>query len=168
MNSDVYVEWLIKRKTTLKDILLRAFSILLIIACVIVFLLWGIIGLIGEMIACYLAFYMFKWTSIEYEYCYVAGDLSIDKVMGKYKRKRCATIDMNLVEVVAPRGHEALRQFENSKCGYKNYTSRMDLNTVYVMYYRKDSELIKVEFEPNSKMIDAMELQFPRKVYVQK
>lgn len=164
--NETYVEFLIKRRNTWKGIAMRMLSILLILVCVVVFLFYGSIGMLAEIIACYLAFYIFKWTSIEYEYCYLTGDLIIDKVMGKYKRKRCVKVDMNLVEVVAPKGHEALREFENKPCTSKNYTSLMDQGTVYVIYYRKDSELLKLEFEPNEKIIEGMQLQAPRKVFI--
>lgn len=164
--NETYVEWLIKRKNTWKGILMRVFSVFLILVCVVIFLYFGSIGMLAEIAACYLAFYIFKWTSIEYEYCYITGELIIDKVMGKYKRKRCALVDMNLVEVVAPKGHKALEEFENKPCKAKNYTSLMNLNTVYVVYYRKDSDLLKLEFEPNSKIVEGMQMQAPRKVFI--
>ncbi len=165
--NDVYVEWLIKRKSTLSGILLRALSIVLIVGCVFVFLFFGIIGLILEMIACYLAFFIFRMTSVEYEYIYLSGELGIDKVMGKSKRKKLARIDMSTVEVVAPVGHDELSEYKNKKCLYKDYTSLMNLNTVYSVYYRKDSDLLKIDFEPNSKIMEAMQLQSPRKVFIQ-
>lgn len=163
--NDVYVEWLVKRKSTIKGIMARILSILLIPVCIYIYLFYGIIGLFAEIAACYLAFYVFKWTSVEYEYCYISGELIIDKIMGKFKRKRCVKIDMSTVEVVAPRGHSTLKEYENKKHISKDYSTLTGENEVYVIFYRKDSDLIKVEFEPNEKIIDGMQLQAPRKVF---
>jgi len=96
--NDVFIERLIKRKLLPLCIALRIISIILILVSVLLVLQIGSLGVIIETIVCIGAFYIFKYTSIEYEYCYVAGEFIIDKVMGKAKRKRCIKIDMNTVE----------------------------------------------------------------------
>ena len=122
--------------------------------------------MIVEGFACWAAYYMFKYTSIEYEYCYVTGELIVDKVMGKEKRKRCVKIDMNTVELVAPVGHESINEFANVKVMNENFASRFNPDKEYVMFYRKDTDLIKMTFEPDETIVKAMQLVAPRKVYI--
>ena len=54
--NETYVEWLVKRKNTVKGLLMRALFILLIVACVGVFLFFGIIGLMAEVIVCFITY----------------------------------------------------------------------------------------------------------------
>ena len=164
--NDIFVERLIKRKITPFCIILRILSIALILGSVVLFLRFGSIGLILEVIACYFAYYIFKYTSIEYEYCYVTGEFIIDKVMGKAKRKRCVKIDMNTVELVAPVGHETVNEFANAQFVEKNFSSRFKVNKEYVMFFRKDADLIKMTFEPDETIVKAMQLVAPRKVHL--
>lgn len=162
--NETYVEWLVKRKNTVKGLLMRALFILLIVACVGVFLFYGVIGLMAEVIVCFITYKVFVSTSVEYEYCYLTGELIIDKVMGKVKRKRCVSIDMNTVELVAPRGNKELEALLGKCNKTSDYSTLMDLSTVYTVIFRKDSDVLRVDFEPNEKMIDAMQMQYPRKV----
>ena len=164
--NDVFVERLIKRKITPFCMALRILCVLLIIGSVVLFVMYGSIGLILEVIVCYAAYYMFKYTSIEYEYCYVTGEFVIDKVLGKAKRKKCVKIDMSTVELVAPVGHEAIDEFANAQFVEKDFSSRFKVNKEYIMFFRKDTDLIKMTFEPDETIVKAMQMVAPRKVYI--
>ena len=164
--NDTFIERLIKRKISTLGIVLRISFVVAIFACVIIFLQYGSIGFILEVIVSYTAFYIFKYTSIEYEYCYVTGEFIIDKVMGKAKRKKCIKVDMSTLELVAPVGHESVNEYNNSKVVFKKFSSGYNPDKEYVMFYRKDADLVKITFEPDEEIVKAMQMIAPRKVYI--
>lgn len=164
--NDVFIERLIKRKLLPISIALRVLSIILILVSVVLVLQIGSLGIIIEVVVCFGAYYVFKYTSVEYEYCYVAGEFIIDKVMGKAKRKRCMKIDMNTVELVAPVGHETINEYSNVKFENKNFASGYNQDKEYVIFFRKDADLFKVVFEPDESIVSAMQMMAPRKVHI--
>lgn len=163
--NDTFVERLIKRKLLPISIALRIISIVLIFVSIGVFLYYGIIGLLLEVVCCFLAYYVFKYTSVEFEYCYVTGEFVVDKIMGKAKRKRCIKVDMSTVELVAPIGHETINEYTNVQAENKNFASRFNPDKEYVMFFRKDTGLYKVIFEPDEAVLKAMQLVAPRKIH---
>ena len=54
-----------------------------------------------------------EW-DLEYEYIFVKGELDIDKIMGKSRRKRCVVVDLESTEIVAPLNSHALDSFKNN------------------------------------------------------
>ena len=44
--------------------------------------------------------FLFRRLDLEYEYLYVNGDLDIDKIMGKQKRKRVFSMNVNDLELL--------------------------------------------------------------------
>ena len=47
---------------------------------------------------------MFRNLNVEYEYVFVNGDLDIDKIMNKARRKRMFSVDADQMELLAPVG----------------------------------------------------------------
>ena len=85
--SDYYTEQLVKKRADMKDVFIKALLVALtIVSVLIVFLFpFGIILPVGMIV---LDVFMFRRMNVEYEYLYVNGDLDIDKIMNKAKRKR--------------------------------------------------------------------------------
>lgn len=101
---------------------------------------------------------------MEYEYTFVKGELDIDKIMAKAKRKRCAVFNMEQTEVVAPEGAHQLDNFKNTPCKVMDFSSGIPENKKYIMYTSYHNEIVKVIFEPNDRMLDDMWNTAPRKV----
>ena len=59
----------------------------------------ALIVFVGLIVLCYFKLPSFD---LEFEYLYVNGELDVDKIMSKTKRKRVARIDMDKVELIAP------------------------------------------------------------------
>ena len=54
---------------------------------------------------------MFRNLNVEYEYVFVNGDLDIDKIMNKARRKkRMSSVDADQMELLAPVGAVELMQ----------------------------------------------------------
>ena len=85
--SDLYIELLVKKKKTSTDTLLKA----LMIGVTVIFVLGGIlfnpIILIPAIVMGVVDYFKLPALDLEYEYLYVNGELDIDKIMSKQKRK---------------------------------------------------------------------------------
>lgn len=162
--NEVFIEQLVKRKTTSKSILAK---VALIFATVIVFALSLIIpfGLILGILMVLLDIYVFKMFDLEFEYTYIRGELSIDKIMGKERRKKAATFDLSKLEIIAPSDSYLLDSFRNCNKVY-DFTTLEEGAKVYAMIIHGNSGYDKVLFEPNSEILSAMKDAHPRKINI--
>ena len=99
---------------------------------------------------------------VEYEYLYVNGDLDIDKIMHKAKRKRVFSTNISNMELLAPEGAEELNQYRNAHVA--DYSSGMAGAKKYVLVVAENGQITKLVFEPNETIIEGMFLMAPRKV----
>ena len=165
MSEDNYVEWLVKRKdpgyavpVTILMIVLCIFSVLTALQTVL-----GVIIMLAVGAATY---FVFLNMSVEYEYLFAEGGLSVDRIMGRARRKRVFDCDKEDVQIVAPADSFVLKDYERQGAKIKDFSSGRRDAKVYAMMYQKGAENYKVLFEPNEKMIGAMRRAYPRKVVV--
>ena len=85
--SDFYTEQLIKKQTTGKDRMIKILLILLTVVSVLIIFIFPF-GIILPVALIALDVFMFQRMDVEYEYLFVNGDLDIDKIMHKARRKR--------------------------------------------------------------------------------
>ena len=100
MNQD-YVEWLVKRKDPAYAWPVRILMGILCAAALVMALVvvWGPILL---LIAGAATFFVFQMLSVEYEYLYVDGSLSVDKILGKARRKKVLECLKEELLMIAP------------------------------------------------------------------
>lgn len=165
MNND-YIEYMIKRKTNATSIAARIGSILFVVVCVMLYPIFNFVAFGISIIAAYLVRYTFQSTNVEYEYIYLGGECRIDKIMSKRKRKSCTKFELDKVEIIAPEGHESLKEYVNKDCVLKKYVSGDKDAKRYIVYERRDANLVEIIFEPNEKLLKAMQNHSPRKVII--
>ena len=107
--------------------------------------------------------YIWKRFDLEYEYIYYNGDIDIDVIKGKIKRKRMFSVNAKTLEVMAPTGSIELQQFSNLKL-YDCSTNTG--NKTYEMVFMKGDRKVRVIFEPNESIVQGMRLFAPRKVFL--
>ena len=112
-------------------------------------------------------YFVFYLTGVEYEYLYVDKSLTVDKVIAKRTRKRVAQFDLERMECCAPYGHAILKDYENRSLDAKDFSSGYEKNAdkKYVLIYDGQKKVI---FEPSEKMMEAIYMVSPRKVYINK
>lgn len=163
---DVYVEWLVKRQQTLTDKLIRiAMMTLSVISILLVVLTGQLIMMIVAVGVCVLTYIMYGRTDLEYEYTYVTGELMIDRIMAKSRRKRVETIDTNRIEVVAPLNSPHLDGHKHKKykeCDYSSGVQKQGSH-IFVMYHADGKKII---LEPNRDLIVALRENLPHKVHI--
>lgn len=162
--NDSYVEILVKRhKKPVHTAIQIGLLVITVILCLLGLILHWIL-LIPGIILLVLDNFLLPLLNLEYEYLYVSGELTVDKIMGKNKRKNCFTGEMDKIELVAPLDSQQLAEYKNMQCVEKDYTSGNEEARVFACIYRGEKEVWKVLFEPNDKMLELMYLTAPRKI----
>ena len=112
--SDFYTEQLVKKQSGAKEMAIRAGLIVLTVIAVFIVLMFPL-GIILPILAVVLDVFMFRRLNVEYEYLFVNGDLDVDKIMSRAKRKRMFSMNVSEMELLAPSDAPELRQYQNAK-----------------------------------------------------
>ena len=162
--SESYVELLVKKKKTPKDSILKG----LMIAGIVILVLIGLViplVLIAAIALGVLAYFKMPGLDLEFEYLYVNGELDIDKIMSKVKRKRVGSFDISKAEMVAPVKSHELDYYRQSKdMKVVDCSSGEDHANVYGMVIKDEKGMKLVLFEPNQEILDDMRRIATRKV----
>lgn len=159
--SDFYTEQLVKKQATMKDVFIKAFLVALAIVSVFVVLMFPV-AIIVPVVVITAVVFLIRRLNVEYEYLYVNGDLDIDKIMNKAKRKRVFSTNISSMELLAPEGADALNQFRNAKV--LDFSSGMADAKRYVFVVAENGQVTKMIFEPNEEIVEGIFLMAPRKV----
>lgn len=153
--NEVFVEQIIKRKTSLKGVCLRMLAVLLVLAGLISVLFLGVLGFTITALLVYVAYLIFNQTSIEYEYSLLNGEMTIDKIMGQNKRKHVTELDIKQAEIIAPAYSDDIISRINGIKTF-DYSSGFRNDGRYSMILYDGKERIQVLFDPNENIIEAM------------
>lgn len=165
--KDVYVEWLVARKRNFTGKVLRG---VFMAASILLWLLsMGLVNsflLIIAVIVSILTYFLYSFTAVEYEYVYVNGELMIDRILRKSMRKRMLNVDAAEIEIVAPMTSPKVDGYKHRQWKEFNFTSgyEKDKRRIFEIYCNNG---VKVIFEPNREMVEAMKSQMPHKVTVE-
>ncbi len=165
--KDVYVEWLVKRQQTLTDKLIRIATMTLSVISVLLVLLTGqLLVMIVAVAVCVLTYIAYNRTDLEYEYIYVSGEMAIDRIMSRSRRKRVEVIDTTRIEVLAPLNSPRLDGHKHKKYKELDYTSGMKDQSkhVFVMYHADGKRIL---LEPNRELVQALRDAMPHKVFME-
>lgn len=163
MNQDTYVEWLVKRKEPAYAWPVRiAMGVLCLLALFIALMqVWGILLLTAVGAG---TFFLFQMLSIEFEYLYVDGSLSIDKILGKARRKKVIECAREELLMAAPLDSFVLKDYETKDIKVLDCSSGKREGNIYAFIYQKGSQHIKLILEPNDKLLQAVRYTSPQKI----
>ena len=105
---------MVKKQTDMKDMLTKAVLVAVTIVSFLIVLMFPI-GLILPIAMIVLDVFMFRRLNVEYEYLFLNGDLDIDKIMNKAKRKKVFSVNVGDLELMAPLDAVELRQYQNAR-----------------------------------------------------
>lgn len=159
--SDFYTEQLIKKQADTKDMVIKAVLVAVAIVSVVMVFMFPV-GLIIPIVIIALVWFLISRLNVEYEYLYVNGDLDIDKIMNKSKRKRIFSTNVEEMELLAPADSPRLDQFRNARV--INLSSGRADARLYAMVVSNSGQMAKLIFEPNDTIIEGLFMLAPRKV----
>lgn len=159
--DDFYTEQLIKKQTSSKDTLKKVGLIAVTVLSVLLAFVMPI-GIILPIIMIVIDVLVFQSLNVEYEYAFVNGDLDIDKIMNKSRRKRLISVDAEQMILLAPVGSVELMQYKKAKTC--DYTSGNNNANVYALIATDKGETRQILFEPNETIVEGFFIKAPRKV----
>lgn len=167
--EDGFVEFMVEKKTTTKDVIIRGLS-------------WGLMAAVliapypffGSPIYIPMALFIeiFLWlgyryfvirhTNTEYEYSYCDKEITIDRIMNKEKRKTIFSCTIDRMNVLAPVGSYHLDGFKPSE--EKDFSSGTD-GKGYAHYVLICDEKKKILLDLSPEFVKIVQNNAPRKVF---
>lgn len=162
--NELYAEVNVKAKPTTNSLLIRmgmiGGSALLLIAAlflgITILVPFAALAILGTI------YFMPRFSKIEYEYIYCDGQLDFDRIAGGASRKNVLRIDLEEVEMIAPKDSHYLDSFQNIT-NKKDFTSKNQKN-IYVIVGGFGDKRMQIYFEPNEKMLNCLFTKAPSKV----
>ncbi len=174
--SDVFIEYLIKRKKDKKDFLIIAGLVILafilsfgffFVGCMIIPDFTGVWLLLFAFIW-YFAYIFISQRNIEFEYALTNSEFDIDKIAAKKKRTRLANFDFKRAEIVANiNDTEHSNILKDTSLKTLDYTSNTaDKSNVYFVVVVIEGEKQIILFEPTQRMLENICKFNPRNVFI--
>lgn len=153
--EEVFVEQIIKRRINASSLLLRIISVLIVLLSLLMIGRLFMLGITISILLIYGTYLVWSYTSVEYEYSFVNGELSIDKILGQRKRKFVKNFEIKNAEVIAPvfsdeiKGRAGNIKTIDFSSGYKS-------DKVYAMIINDGNGTTQVLLEPDEDVLKAM------------
>lgn len=159
------IEVIVHKKTNPVFPVLRVMCI----AIAVVFILLSkmtFAALIIAVPAIFLAWYFWRKLDVDYEYCFVDGELRVSRIMNKSKRKDLAKYDISSMEAYGPVNSIHLDSYKNRTWKDLDYSSG-EIQQPDVRYYMYLQNSIRLILEPTEELTAAIRQIAPRKVFLQ-
>ncbi len=158
--GDVYVECLVKAKLSPAGKYLKVFFAALTVGLIAAVPLIGTVTLPVAALTGLGAYLAGQGADLEYEYLYLGKELSVDKVIGKSRRKKAGVYSIERMEILAPADSHHLDGYRNRNVPIKDYSAGEGAGQ-YAMY----CEGHKVLLSPSEELVKAIKNAAPRKVF---
>ena len=166
--GDLYYELLVKKNQTFKEKLTKFGVITLVVILGLGGLILSPIFLIAAMILGFAAFYfILPSTDLEFEYLFVNGEMDIDKVMSKTKRKKVKSFSIKDAEIVASMKSHRLDHYKNNqKMKTLDFSSGDPEHYRLGVIARDGAEACMIIIEPDEKLANQIKYCAPSKVFL--
>lgn len=166
---DVFMEKIVARKKSVKDSALGAGIILAGLILMVVISNIPVIAQLGLNLflfagLVYLAYRLITSRNIEFEYIVTNGELDIDKIIAKRKRKRIFSASCKEFEILARVKSNSFSQSVQSIKNRIDASSSLDSPDTYFATLNYKGERTVVIFEPDERMLNNFKVFIPRKI----
>lgn len=165
--SELYSECLVTREAKAKDTIIRYGLIALTVLAVAAGLFFHPLALIAAIGLGIADYFIIPKTDLEYEYLFVNGELDIDMIMSKTKRKKVKTLNLTEADLVAPVNSHRMDYYNsNQKLKVQDYSSGNPQHKKFAIIIRDNGETCKILIEPDETMANAIKNSAPSKVFL--
>lgn len=165
---DIFVEYMVKKQSSGMEMLLKILYALGAAFILVASFLFG--GLLGpfSMIATlvgfgsvYGAYLLITNMNVEYEYIVTNGEMDIDKIIARRKRKRLLTANARSFESAGPYNHQAHlnAQYENRVYACENVVAP---NNYYAVFNHSKLGKTLLVYTPDDRILNAMKTFIPK------
>lgn len=162
--NETYAEYLVKRKTPPYAYVLNAVLGFITLISIFLALTTGVLAVILMFVCGFVTYLSYRNTRIEYEYLFVTGQLSIDKILGKATRKKAFECSMEEIQIIAPSDSHVLNDYKLQNQKVLDLSSKAPGAHTYTAVIQSGGISTRLIFEPNDKMLHCFRQTAPRKV----
>lgn len=161
MLTDVFVEYMVKKKLSGKDILIcLGASVGGAVLAFLGLMLTPILPMLPFLVICgviYGLYWVISSRSVEYEYSITNGDISVDKITNRRSRKRLTSFDAKAIEEMGKYTENA-QKLRNKRVDKTIFASEMEdgKDAWYVIAKSRKTGLTLLVFSPDERCIDAI------------
>lgn len=169
---DVFMEKIVAKRKDIKDNLIIS-AVIFFTSVISLAVLTLKIPLISDLslnifIAAaliYLAYRLITSRNVEFEYIVTNGDLDIDKIISKRKRKRIFSANCKEFDIVARTGSNSFSQSVQAMKSRIDASSTPGSPDAFFITTNYKGEKTLVIFEPDERMLNSFKMAIPRKVF---
>ena len=168
---DIFMEKLVTRKKGFKDqlitigIILGALILIMLSLSIKVIVELGI-GPFLFLGLGYLAFRLVSARNVEYEYIVTNGELDIDKIIAKRKRKRIFSASCKEFDILSRVKSDNFNHSVQSITNRIDASSSMDSPDAFFATLNYKGQKTLVIFEPDERMLNNFKFFIPRKIFL--
>ena len=121
------------------------------LASYIVILFWLVVGIV------YVAYRIISSTNVEFEYSVTNGELDVDKIINKKRRKHLLSADTKSFEIFEPVTEELLNRVKGTGANIVLHAEG-DISSpdTYVAVFNKNGAKYCLYFQPSQRILDAI------------
>jgi hypothetical protein len=167
--NDVFVEQIVEQRQSLRSVLIKTGIVLAASLLSAVFLFFGVLRMFFPVVfalSIYGAYVLVRSQNFEFEYIFTNGDLDIDRIIDRTRRKRELSVNVRAFEIMAPMTEEFRREYELHGIGktFDTSSSPKSPSRWFARYRDESGVLVLLIFEPNERVKEAIRRYIPRKV----
>ncbi len=171
MNDETYSECIVPARRS--RWVIPAWTGLALSALAMIYFLFcenGILAFVFLVVSAIIIFILVRFGSLEYEYLYLMGELTVDKIYRKSSRRNAAVVSMQDVETILPTEDSDAERMRGSgsQVEYLDYSSGRKDQPTYTIKYVSGGKTHFMRFEPNEKMLKQMRHSHPGKVHIRR
>lgn len=163
--NEMYEEVLISAKKNTKNFALTLLLYGVGVICLAGGLVMNVLLLLPAIAALIGGYIFMGKINMEYEYAYTSGQIDIDVIYNKTKRKRLASYDSEQLLCLAPKGSAALDNYPKDM-PVVDYTSGSETVPYYVAVYKGEKGQVALHLELPEEIVQNMRLKKPRCVFL--
>ena len=156
--GDVFKEQIVKRQATTADRFKRVGIVVATIIVVYIVLMLPL-GMLSPFLAAGVVFVAWHFMSlfrVEYEYSFTSGELDIDAIYNRSRRKRLFSAKVNDFEIMAHIEDKMHTGSFNNPQIQKDYSSGVVGKDTYAFMINYENKRTKIIIEPNEVMLKAL------------
>lgn len=164
--NDTYVEHLVKAEAKWTWKALKAVLVTLTVLLVLLALMGAILFFVFAIATGVGIYLVNRRIDVEYEYLYLDRELTIDRIIGKSKRKRLAVYKLEGMEIMAPEKSHQLDSLNNRPgIRVKDYSAGDSerFGRKFAFFYEGGEKVI---ISPSPEMVKVMKMMAPRTVFL--
>ena len=162
--NETYAEFLVKRKTPAYAYVLNAVLSVATLITVFLALTTNVLAVILMFLVGFVTYLSYRTTRVEFEYLYVTGQLSVDKILGRAKRRKAFECSMEEIQIIAPSDSYVLNDYRFQNQKVLDFSSQQAGVKTYTAIIQSGGDKYKMIFEPSDKMLQCFRQTSPRKV----